>query len=175
VCDVLSILFPINCAWITVEHEGLNIAPCGVVEVDQRFRVRTAMLEAVRTSDTSAYFNETTLRCVPECYRPTRRCENLKSHKQNLFPSTSTTQVNAIFSNICKGINTPVVLAVQGIFSLGQFECWDPGLESRSRYGCLSVFFCVVFSCREQSLRWADPQPKESYEVSENVYFRNLF
>jgi hypothetical protein len=40
------------------------------------------MMEAVRTSETSVYFNETTQRCIQEGYLPHTRCrENLKSHK----------------------------------------------------------------------------------------------
>jgi hypothetical protein len=39
------------------------------------------MMEAVRNSDMSVYFNETTQRFAPEGYHPrTRRRENLTSH-----------------------------------------------------------------------------------------------
>jgi hypothetical protein len=39
------------------------------------------MIEAVRTSETSVYFNETTRRYIIEsCHLHTRRRENLKSH-----------------------------------------------------------------------------------------------
>jgi hypothetical protein len=31
-----------------------------------------------------------------------------------------------------------------GSWSVG---CWDRGLESRSRHGCLSASFCVILSC----------------------------
>jgi hypothetical protein len=57
-----------------------DIAPCGLVEIDlfRRFRV---MMEVVRTSETSVYFNETTWCYIPEhCHVHTRRCDNLKSH-----------------------------------------------------------------------------------------------
>jgi hypothetical protein len=49
-------------------------------------------MEAVRTSETSVYSNETTRRCIPEsCHLHTRRRENLKSRKTvayfvNLIP-----------------------------------------------------------------------------------------
>jgi hypothetical protein len=43
------------------------------------------MMEAVCTSETSVYFNDTTRRCIPECcHLHTRRCENLKSHKSKV-------------------------------------------------------------------------------------------
>jgi hypothetical protein len=52
-----------------------DIAPCNLTEVDRRFRdvycpiVMTLIMEAVRTSETSVYFKETTRRCIPEdCY-----------------------------------------------------------------------------------------------------------
>jgi hypothetical protein len=39
------------------------------------------MMEAVRISETSVYFNEPTRHCIPEsCSLHTRRRENLKSH-----------------------------------------------------------------------------------------------
>jgi hypothetical protein len=39
------------------------------------------MMEAVRNSEMSVYFNSTTQRCIPEsCHLHTRRRENLKSH-----------------------------------------------------------------------------------------------
>jgi hypothetical protein len=42
------------------------------------------MMKAVHTSETSVYFNETTLRCVPEGYHlHTCRLENMKSHVEN--------------------------------------------------------------------------------------------
>jgi hypothetical protein len=42
------------------------------------------MMEAVRISETSVYFNETTRRYVPEGYNlHTRRRDNLKSQKDN--------------------------------------------------------------------------------------------
>jgi hypothetical protein len=48
-------------------------------------RVVASMMEAVRTSETSVYFSETTQRYIPEsCYIHTRRCENLESHSLNM-------------------------------------------------------------------------------------------
>jgi hypothetical protein len=39
------------------------------------------MMEAVRNSETSLHFNDTTRRSIPEgCHLHTRRRENLKSH-----------------------------------------------------------------------------------------------
>jgi hypothetical protein len=59
------------------------IAPCSLIEVDRCFRdaysVIALMIEAVRISETSVYFNETTRRY--SCYRHTRRRENLKYQK----------------------------------------------------------------------------------------------
>jgi hypothetical protein len=37
--------------------------------------------------------------------------------------------------------------AVWGTYGLRPLEHWDRGFESRSRHGCVSVFFCVVLSC----------------------------
>jgi hypothetical protein len=66
-----------------------DILPCSLDEVDRRFRGahylyhQGALLKEIeRASETSAYFNETTLRDIPEsCHFHTRRCENLKSRK----------------------------------------------------------------------------------------------
>jgi hypothetical protein len=44
------------------------------------------MMEAVRTSETSVYSNETTWRYIPEgSHIHTRRRENLKAHTNMLF------------------------------------------------------------------------------------------
>jgi hypothetical protein len=59
-----------------------------LVEVDRRFRdqycpittVIALIMDAVLTSETSAYFYETTWYCIPEgCHLHSRRRENLKS------------------------------------------------------------------------------------------------
>jgi hypothetical protein len=42
-----------------------NIAPCILVEVDRR-RAIALMMEAVRISETSVHYHETTLRYIPE-------------------------------------------------------------------------------------------------------------
>jgi hypothetical protein len=50
----------------------LDVAPCSLLRVDQRFRGAyclkhfIALMEAVRTSETSVYSNETTRRYIPE-------------------------------------------------------------------------------------------------------------
>jgi hypothetical protein len=42
------------------------------------------VMEAIRTSETSVYFNETTRRYIPEgCHLHTRRRKNLKFHKRD--------------------------------------------------------------------------------------------
>jgi hypothetical protein len=59
----------------------LDIAPCGLAEVHRRSRGAIAlMMEAVRNSYTSVYFNETTRRYILESRRlHTCRRQNLKS------------------------------------------------------------------------------------------------
>jgi hypothetical protein len=62
-----------------------DTAPFSVIEVDRRFRDRTAFiiraLEAVHTSVKSAKFYETTHHSFTEgCYLHIHRRENLKSH-----------------------------------------------------------------------------------------------
>jgi hypothetical protein len=64
-----------------------DVAPCSLVEVDPRFRraqclnSQGTLTEAVRTTERSVNFNETTQRYIPEsCHFLTRRCENLKFH-----------------------------------------------------------------------------------------------
>jgi hypothetical protein len=48
------------------------------------------MMGAVRTSETSLYFNDTTRRYIPQgCHLHTRRHENLKYHKK-CFPFLQT-------------------------------------------------------------------------------------
>jgi hypothetical protein len=37
-----------------------DIAPCRFVEIDRRFRRITLIMEAIRASETSVYFSETT-------------------------------------------------------------------------------------------------------------------
>jgi hypothetical protein len=72
-----------------------DVAPCSLVVVNRRFRVRTAfialMMETVRTSATSIYSNETTGRYIPEgsnlCERLYFICgtdENLKYYLDEL-------------------------------------------------------------------------------------------
>jgi hypothetical protein len=47
-----------------------------------------SMMEAVRTSETSIYFNQTTWRYIPEsCRLYARRRENLKSHNETSWPN----------------------------------------------------------------------------------------
>jgi hypothetical protein len=68
-----------------------DTAPCSLVILGPRFRSTYCLhhqddeyaliMEAVRTSETSVYFNETTRLFIPEgCHLHTRRLENLKSH-----------------------------------------------------------------------------------------------
>jgi hypothetical protein len=46
-----------------------------------RLHNQALMMKAVRTAETSVYFNETTRRFTPDgCHLHTRRHENLKSH-----------------------------------------------------------------------------------------------
>jgi hypothetical protein len=53
-----------------------DIVPYGLVEFSGRFIA--LMMDAVRTSETSVYFNETTRRYIPEgCHLQTRRRENM--------------------------------------------------------------------------------------------------
>jgi hypothetical protein len=58
--------------------------PCSLVvvsEVRAASVIRAVTMEAVRTSETSVCFDETTLRYPPEdCHLLSCCCENLKSH-----------------------------------------------------------------------------------------------
>jgi hypothetical protein len=49
-----------------------DMAPCSLVKVDRRFRYAcwliALIMEAVRISETSAYFNKTTRRCICCCW-----------------------------------------------------------------------------------------------------------
>jgi hypothetical protein len=61
------------------------ISPCNFVEVDRHFRRAYCLHhqgdDEVRTSETSAYFHDTTRRYIQgNCYLHTCRRENLKSH-----------------------------------------------------------------------------------------------
>jgi hypothetical protein len=63
-----------------------DIPPRSLVEETDVSELRTVSIsraiEAVRTSETSAYFNEVTWRYIPEsCHLHTRDRENLKYHK----------------------------------------------------------------------------------------------
>jgi hypothetical protein len=63
------------------------MSSCTLVEVDRRFRgkyliIRALMIEAVRTSETSVYFHDTTRRSIQEgCHLHNRRREKLKNLK----------------------------------------------------------------------------------------------
>jgi hypothetical protein len=43
--------------------------------------------------------------------------------------------------------SVPVTVAVRSEVWVWPVGCWDRGLESRSKHGCLSASFCVVLSC----------------------------
>jgi hypothetical protein len=66
-----------------------DMASCFIDKVYRRFGSTYClrlMMEAVRNSDTSVYFNETTRRYVPVgCHLRIRRRDNLKSHKYVLI------------------------------------------------------------------------------------------
>jgi hypothetical protein len=70
------------------EDESLwDIAPCNIgvdaseIRTDTIFMMITLMMEAVHTSETSVYFNETIWRYIPEgCHLHTRHRGNLKAH-----------------------------------------------------------------------------------------------
>jgi gamma-glutamylcysteine synthetase len=71
------------------EDESLcDIAPCNIVGVDASeirtdtiFMMITLMMDAVHTSETSVYFNETIRRYISQgCHLHTRHRGNLKAH-----------------------------------------------------------------------------------------------
>jgi len=58
-----------------------DVASCCLLVVNRRFIVIALMMEALRTSETSAYYRETTRHYIPEgCLPHTHRRENLKCH-----------------------------------------------------------------------------------------------
>jgi hypothetical protein len=86
---VLFLIIPRHILW---DYSLCDKAPCSLVEVYRRFRgayclnhqanksLTALMMDAVITSETSVYFNETTRRYIIEGSNlPTRRCENLNS------------------------------------------------------------------------------------------------
>jgi hypothetical protein len=57
-----------------------DIVPCSLDEEDRRF-IFAMMMKAVRTSETSVHFKETTRCYIPEdCHLHTSHRENLQSH-----------------------------------------------------------------------------------------------
>jgi hypothetical protein len=89
------------------------VAPCSLVKVDRLFigvYFIREMVEAVRISETSFYFHETTRRYIPERYHlQTRRRENLKYH--------NSTKVRQVYSlEICVS-NLILCNKVQEIYS----------------------------------------------------------
>jgi hypothetical protein len=61
---------------------SLDVALYSIVEVDRRFRWISLMMGAVRMSEMSVYFHETTRCCIPEsCHLHPHRSEKLKSPK----------------------------------------------------------------------------------------------
>jgi hypothetical protein len=101
-----------------------DVAPCSLVEVlyTDVSAVRTssvisAMMEAVRTSETSVFFNETARLYIPQgCHVHTRRRENLKSflllftsfkvEAQRLVPTMSKRHLSSPF---CRSSEMSVV------------------------------------------------------------------
>jgi hypothetical protein len=87
---LLKITLYLHSSILPSAHTNVNmtafwdIALCSLVETDRRFgdaSIIARMTEAVRTSETSINFYETTRRNIPEGYHlHTRRRENLKSH-----------------------------------------------------------------------------------------------
>jgi hypothetical protein len=68
----------------------LDVSPCSFIDVD-RHVVITLMMEAICTSQTSVYFNDTTQHYTPEgCNIHTRCQENLESHKKHFGCSERT-------------------------------------------------------------------------------------
>jgi hypothetical protein len=62
----------INVVWV--------VETCSLVEIDRRFRGASAsivLMAAVRTSETSVYFKETTRRYIPESYIQTNKQTNM--------------------------------------------------------------------------------------------------
>jgi hypothetical protein len=60
------------------------------------------MVEAERTSEMSIYFNETTLRYIPEWYLHTHRRRNLK-YQVNILMTHASLRLKQIMDRACKG------------------------------------------------------------------------
>jgi hypothetical protein len=68
-----------------IQRRAISLKQTEVSEVRTVCMIR-ALMEAVRTSETSAYFKETTRRYIPEsCHLHTRHCVSLKSHEGELI------------------------------------------------------------------------------------------
>jgi hypothetical protein len=108
-----------------------DIASCGQVEIDRLSEVCNALvMEAARTSETSVYFNETTLRYIPESCLLYARCrENLNSHNINLFVVL---HVDGARLRVClrtAATNGPIVLSTV-LLSVGSMD-WAPPFEPK--------------------------------------------
>jgi hypothetical protein len=98
-------------------------------------------MEAVRTSETSVYFNETTRRYIPEGYNPhTRRRENLKSHIMVLL------DCDAVLT--CRWVPTFLWTILPRFSELKMAV----GSMSSFRliyyiYICYCIYHCILFVC----------------------------
>jgi hypothetical protein len=75
-----------------IQHRVVSLKQNDVSQVHTA-SVMVLVMEAVRISETSVYFKETTRRCIPESCLHTHRRENLKSFIKviirSIFPSHS--------------------------------------------------------------------------------------
>jgi hypothetical protein len=97
-------------------------------------------MEAVRTSKTSVYFNETTRRYIPEsCRLHTHRRETLKSHTNN-------------FNILRQGLR-------RSGFATGTVRNGTQGAADDSNYNCIKVRFQVLTTASTKPALFWDVSP----------------
>jgi hypothetical protein len=75
-----------------------DIVPCSLVQV-------SLIIQAVRISETSVYFNVTTRCYITEsCHLHTRRHEKLKSHEDTIWYSRDSVEYNIKMDFRCEGV-----------------------------------------------------------------------
>jgi hypothetical protein len=88
-----------------------DVPPCSNAEVDRRFRRAyclhhqgALMMEAVRTSETSANFNVTTWRYIPDDSKLHDKC-SCKIGNETKVPSSIKTKLNRSSKSACRAVS----------------------------------------------------------------------
>jgi hypothetical protein len=122
----------------------VSLKQTNILEVRTACIIRTMMMEAVRTSETSIYF-DTTRRSIPEgCYLNTRRRDILKSHRLCTARTVGSTQhpvSGALVADCYESRKKCVCFQRRAVAAMTSPYSWIPW---RATSRCLSVKHCRI-------------------------------